>query len=141
MPSFHAGVPYTRTMLWFEILACFWLRKELAYGLHKQSVGALVSAGAWSYSLYLMDVPAMRIYATQPVPRFGAGLNWRLAISFSLGSVDLFYVVVEGPSHRLARRLGTSKSPELQRILRRVAGPDSFAVRDKSVRAISMGHL
>jgi peptidoglycan/LPS O-acetylase OafA/YrhL len=139
MLSFHAGVPYTQTMLWFGILAFFWLRKELAHGLNKRPAGALVSAGAWSYSLYLIHVPAMRIYAKLPVPNFGAGLNWCLAIGFILGSAYVFYLVVERPSHRLARRLGTSQFFQLQRAPEPV--PDPFAARGKSARAASVGRL
>jgi peptidoglycan/LPS O-acetylase OafA/YrhL len=138
MLSFHAGVPYTQTMLWFGILAFFWLRKELAYGLNKQPAATLVSAGAWSYSLYLMHVPAMRIYAKLPVPNFGAELNWCLAIGFILVSAYVFYLVVERPSHRLAQRLGTSKSPAPLRVPQRVPEPDSFTPRSKSPRAISI---
>jgi len=58
--------------------------EELAYGLNKQPASALVSAGAWSYSRYLMHVPAMRIYGKLPVPNLGAGLNWCLAIGLIL---------------------------------------------------------
>jgi peptidoglycan/LPS O-acetylase OafA/YrhL len=138
MLSFHASVHYPQTMLWFGILAYFWLRKELAYGLNKQPAAALVSAGAWSYSLYLMHVPAMCIYAKLPVPNFGAGLNWCLAIVFILGSAYLFYVVVERPSHRLARRLGTSKSPAAQAVSQLVPDHSSFAPRANSARAASI---
>jgi len=138
MLSFHGGVPYTQTMLWFGILAYFWLRKELAYGLNKQPATGLVSAGAWSYSLYLMHVPAMRIYARLRVPNFGAELNWCLAIGFILGSAYIFYLVVERPSHRLARRLGTAKSPEARSIAQRPPDTSSFAPRAKSARAASV---
>lgn len=141
MLSFHGGVHYTQTMLWFGILAYFWLRKELAYGLSEQPAGALVSAGAWSYSLYLMHVPAMRMYSRLPVPNFGAELNWCLAIGFILVSAFVFYLVVERPSHRLARRLGTGTSAAAHRFPQRVAGASSFAARGKSARSISIGHL
>jgi peptidoglycan/LPS O-acetylase OafA/YrhL len=129
MLSFHAGVPYTQTMLWFGILAYFWMRKELAYGLNRQPASALVSAGAWSYSLYLVHVPAMRIYSKFSVPNFGASLNWCLAIAFILGSAYVFYLVVERPSHRLARRLGTGKSAAAQPIPHFVPNSGSFAAR------------
>ena len=140
MLSFHAAVPYTQTMLWFGILAFFWLRKELAYSLNKQPAGALVSAGGWSYSLYLVHIPSLHIYAQLRVPNFGAQLNWCLAIGFVMGSAYLFYLVVERPSHRLARRLGTGERPAPQRISQ-PAVHDSFAPRGKSARAISIGHL
>jgi peptidoglycan/LPS O-acetylase OafA/YrhL len=137
MLSFHASVHYPQTMLWFGVLAYFWLQKELAYGLNQQPSGALVSAGAWSYSLYLMHVPAMRIYAKLPVPNFGAEVNWCLAIGFILASAYVFYLVVERPSHRLARWLGTSHSPTAQRITQLTPGPDRFVPRSKSAKVIS----
>jgi peptidoglycan/LPS O-acetylase OafA/YrhL len=108
--------------------------------LNKQPAGALVSAGGWSYSLYLVHIPSLHIYAQLRVPNFGAQLNWCLAIGFVMGSAYLFYLVVERPSHRLARRLGTGERPAPQRISQ-PAVHDSFAPRGKSARAISIGHL
>jgi peptidoglycan/LPS O-acetylase OafA/YrhL len=54
MLHFKGGVPYTQTMMWFGILAYFWVRKEIAYGKTRTPNRWLVAAGAWSYSLYLV---------------------------------------------------------------------------------------
>jgi peptidoglycan/LPS O-acetylase OafA/YrhL len=55
-------------MIWFGILAYFWIEAELAYGMHRGPTGALVSAGAWSYSLYLVQQPAFMFYQKWQLP-------------------------------------------------------------------------
>jgi peptidoglycan/LPS O-acetylase OafA/YrhL len=104
--NFKFGVHFTQTMLWFGILAFFWIRKELAHSLRRPPVAALVSAGAWSYSLYLVHVPAIIIYTRLLLPSFGPIVDWCMLIGFVLAFAYVFYVVVELPSHRLARRVG-----------------------------------
>ncbi|HXT75915.1 MAG TPA: hypothetical protein VN780_06460 [Candidatus Eisenbacteria bacterium] len=41
-------------MMWFGILAYWWVRKEVAYGKTRTPNRYLVAAGAWSYSLYVV---------------------------------------------------------------------------------------
>ncbi|HXZ12307.1 MAG TPA: acyltransferase [Candidatus Sulfotelmatobacter sp.] len=102
--NFQAGIPYTQTMLWFGILAYFWLRKEIAYGANHKPLALFASAGAWSYSLYLMHIPAWDILQKFHVPNLGYISDWCLTAGFLLGVSYLFYLVIERPSHKLARR-------------------------------------
>jgi peptidoglycan/LPS O-acetylase OafA/YrhL len=110
MLHFKCGVPYTQTMIWFGVLAYFWVKNELAYGKFHPPNRQLAAAGAWSYSLYLMHAQGMSLYARLPIPFLGYILNWLLTISTSLGFSYLFYLLVERPSHSLARRIKLTQS-------------------------------
>jgi peptidoglycan/LPS O-acetylase OafA/YrhL len=112
MLNFKFGIYFTQTMLWFGILALFWIRKELSNSLRIPPVSALVSAGAWSYSLYLVHIPALTIYRRLSLPSFGPIVDWCLQLCFALAFAYVFYLLVEVPSHRLARRIGTRKYRE-----------------------------
>jgi peptidoglycan/LPS O-acetylase OafA/YrhL len=105
MIHFKAKVSSTQTMLWFGILAYFWIKKEIAYSKHHQPWTLLASWGLWSYSLYLMHVPALALLAKLQVPSIGYILDWCVSIAFIGGISYLFYLSVEKPSHRLARRV------------------------------------
>lgn len=104
MLHFKLGVPFTQTMIWFGVLAYFWLRQELAHGKVNAPNRFLVAAGAWSYSLYLIHANggAMLLllgWKLPPIP------NWFLVIGSSLLFSYVFYLLVERPSHQLARRI------------------------------------
>ena len=105
MIHFKVGVSVPQAMLCFGILAYFWIKKEIAYSKHHQPWLWLASAGLWSYSLYLMHVPAMAVFKKLPLPSFGYILDWCFSIAFIMGLSYLLYLVVERPSHRLARRI------------------------------------
>jgi peptidoglycan/LPS O-acetylase OafA/YrhL len=102
--NFELGLPFTQTMLWFGVLAYFWLKKEIAYGTNHNPPALLAWGGAWSYSLYLMHVPAMVIFQKLPLPNFGHFFNWTISTAFMLGVSYLFFLAIERPSHRLARK-------------------------------------
>jgi peptidoglycan/LPS O-acetylase OafA/YrhL len=124
MLNFHFGIPYTQTMLWFGILAYFWIRKEIAYGKRHKPAALLVFGGAWSYSLYLFHEPAMHIFSKLRIPNFGYMVNWFISFAFMLGLSYAFYLVIERPSHKLARRFHTIRKSEAQREKATVAGPE-----------------
>jgi peptidoglycan/LPS O-acetylase OafA/YrhL len=92
-------------MLWFGILAYFWVKKELAYSMNNPPPRLLVAAGAWSYSLYLVHGAAPQFYKLIPVPNLGYVVNWFVFYAFVLGSSYLFYLAIERPSHMLARKI------------------------------------
>jgi peptidoglycan/LPS O-acetylase OafA/YrhL len=106
--NFFANVPYPLTMLWFGIVAYFWIRNELAYGKNHNPSKLLVFGGAWSYSLYLFHEPAMRVVQKLNLPNFGDMPNWVLATGLILAMSYLFYVLIERPSHKLARMFRTA---------------------------------
>jgi peptidoglycan/LPS O-acetylase OafA/YrhL len=102
---FKGGVPYTQTMLWFGLLAYFWVKRELSYSVDNAPNRHLAAAGAWSYSLYLIHSPGLGIFLRLPIPSLGYDLNWLGAVGSALGFSYVFYLLVEAPSHRLARRI------------------------------------
>jgi peptidoglycan/LPS O-acetylase OafA/YrhL len=102
---FKVGIPYTQTLLWFGVLAYFWIRMELAYGRSSSPNRYLVSLGFWSYSLYLIHWEGPAIFKMLPIPNLGFLGNWFGVLAISLGLSYLFYLLVENPSHRLARRI------------------------------------
>jgi len=129
MLHFKGGVPYTQTMIWFGVLAYFWVKNELAYGKHHSPNSYLVAAGAWSYSLYLVHVQGMELYWRLPIPNLGYIFSWIGAMAGSLGVAYVFYILVERPSHRLARKVRVTKTAavgeaELSPAVP-VAGPDA----------------
>jgi peptidoglycan/LPS O-acetylase OafA/YrhL len=105
MLHFKGKISLTELMLWFGILAYFWIKKELAYSKLHHPWAPLVSAGLWSYSLYLMHPPAFVLFKKLPLPTFGYTLDWCLAMAFMMTVAYFFYLLVERPSHRLARRI------------------------------------
>jgi peptidoglycan/LPS O-acetylase OafA/YrhL len=112
MIHFKMGVSVPQAMLLFGLLAYLWIKKEIAYSKHHQPWPLLASAGLWSYSLYLMHVPAMALLRKLPLPSFGYVLDWCFSIAFIMVISYLFYLSVEKPSHRLARRIMVTARPE-----------------------------
>jgi peptidoglycan/LPS O-acetylase OafA/YrhL len=108
MLHFKGGIPYTQTMIWFGLLAYFWVKNEIAYGKHAAPNAYLVRAGAWSYSLYLVHAPGMGFYWKLPIPNLGYLLNWFGTMLSSLGVSYVFFLLVERPSHALARKIAVA---------------------------------
>ena len=105
MLHFKAGIPYTQTLIWFGVLAYLWVKEEIAYGKHRQPNRFLAMAGAWSYSLYLVHVQGMEFFGWLRPPNLGYILNWTATMLCSSGFAFLFYLLVERPSHQLARKV------------------------------------
>jgi peptidoglycan/LPS O-acetylase OafA/YrhL len=109
MLHFKTKIHFPQTMLWFGVLAYFWVKNEIAYGKHRAPNRHLVSAGAWSYSLYLIHAQGMGLFWRLPIPFLGYIVNWFGALFSSFGLSYIFYVLVERPSHGLARRVSVSR--------------------------------
>lgn len=105
MLHFKAHIYYTITMIPFGVLAYFWIKRELACSATAKPLNWLVAAGTWSYSLYLFHEPAEIIFSKLPIPNFGFSLNWCARTAFMLALSYLFYLAIERPSHRAARRI------------------------------------
>lgn len=102
---FHVHWPREAVMLIFGVQSFFWIRAELAYGTRVRPMTALARAGQWSYSLYLMHIPIAAAIAGLQLLTFGLVGNWFLLHASALSISYLFYLCVERPSHRLARRI------------------------------------
>jgi peptidoglycan/LPS O-acetylase OafA/YrhL len=114
MLHFKAHVPLTQTMAWFGLIAYLWVKKEIAWSKTRAPGRVLAWAGLWSYSLYLVHAQAGGLWYW---PRklwlsgvnVGPRLNWLAVIVSSLVGAYVFYLMVERPSHRLARRIGSAR--------------------------------
>ena len=105
MMHFKLHVPYTQTMLWFGVLAYFWVRQEIVYGKSHIPNRFLVAAGAWSYSLYLMHWDGETVLSYFRSGKLDSLLDWFLVMASSLLLSYAFYLLVERPSHNLARKI------------------------------------
>ena len=83
----------------------FWIRAEICYYRERAPWKLLAWGGRWSYSLYLIHpiaISACVIYGGL-MPQSRA--DWVFIMVLTLASAYLFYVLVERPSHRFARRI------------------------------------
>jgi peptidoglycan/LPS O-acetylase OafA/YrhL len=105
MLHFHGGISQTRTSIWMGVFAYFWLRAEITYFKHRTPWPVLVRAGRWSYSLYLIHPLVIALcfkflFLTQTTR-----LNSAVMMALILAASYLCYLVVERPSHNLARKI------------------------------------
>lgn len=105
MMHFKLHIPYTQTMLWFGVLAYFWVRQELAHSKVEAPNRLLVAGGAWSYSLYLMHWDGETVLSYFRPGNLDTLPDWFLVIGLSLVISYVFYRLVERPSHNLARKI------------------------------------
>jgi peptidoglycan/LPS O-acetylase OafA/YrhL len=97
------GCPWSLNV--FALLAAAWLIREISFQKSRPAPRLLESAGAWSYSLYLLH-PAFIFLFEQRFPNIGnAWLRWAILCSFVLGACYCFYLLIERPSHALARNV------------------------------------
>jgi peptidoglycan/LPS O-acetylase OafA/YrhL len=106
MLHFHAGIPQTQTCAWFGIVFYWWIRKEIQYGQYRSPSKLLVLGGAWSYSLYLIHPPIIDYFWLRQLVNFGSLRYWLLSTLAVLILSYIFAILIEFPSHRLARRIG-----------------------------------
>jgi len=98
----HMHINYTYTMIFFALWAVKWVDCEIRY-FRKHGVNQVLEYfGKFSYSLYLCHriiFSLLSHFFTTTVRSYIPELLIALGISY------LFYVLVEHPSHKLARRL------------------------------------
>src|SRR5260370_10797196 len=61
--------------------------------------------GVQTCALPIFHVQGMQLFGWLKVPYLGYILNWTVVMLFSLGFAYLFYLLVERPSHQLARKV------------------------------------
>jgi peptidoglycan/LPS O-acetylase OafA/YrhL len=105
MLNFKLHISFTHTMVLFGVIAYLWVRAEVANGKRITPNRYLVAAGAWSYSLYLVHPQGGSLVRRLPLPNLGLLVDWFLVMASSLAFAYLFYLLVERPSHNLARRI------------------------------------
>lgn len=103
---FHSPLGYPWTLNFFAILAAFWLGFEIRYFSAVQPSKWLEYLGLMSFSLYLIHIPAHSLQSFLSLPNLGYLLNWLVSLMFIMISCVLFYLLVENPSHLLAKAVG-----------------------------------
>ncbi len=111
MLHFKAKISYAFTMSAFGVLAYFWVKNEIEYSRHRAPNRFLVAAGAWSYSLYLVHAQGLVLYSRLPIPYLGDVFTWCFSILVMLAFAYVFYILIERPSHRLARLVRLNSTP------------------------------
>jgi len=103
---FHSPLKGDLTHTLYAFPVYFWLRREIErYDLRGRVSPLLASAGLWSYSLYIMHVPGLDLSEPTHFVNIGLILNWARRIVMILALSYAFYLIVERPSHQLARWL------------------------------------
>lgn len=100
---FHSAYGYPWTLNFFALLVPIWLYYELKRWQYISPPHILEWAGSWSYSLYLIHYPASTLFAKLQSPVVSSSLNWCYLVIFVLLLSYIFYLLVELPSHSLAR--------------------------------------
>ena len=102
---FHSPVGAPWTMPLFSVLVFFWLQQEIRQNRAKAPLAFLEKAGAWSYSLYLVHIPAFYFLYLWHVSFRPAPLLAAVQVLFAMLVAYVFYLLVERPSHWLARQI------------------------------------
>ena len=110
--ALHIWLTGSRTLPFFSILVFFWLRREIGYYRTRAPLPWLEKAGAWSYSLYLMHHPAEWVAGLLTIPGDPLVPVWCLKVVLALALSYGFYLLVERPSHWLARQV--KQKPRLE---------------------------
>jgi peptidoglycan/LPS O-acetylase OafA/YrhL len=68
-------------------------------------------AGGWSYSVYLVHVPANAVFGALPLSKLGAAIQWPVQMAFVMAASYLFVLLLNGhrmrwPTQRGKRLLG-----------------------------------
>ena len=101
---FHSPVHYPWTLNLFAVAVALWLQREIAFRQRIAPSAFLEWAGLWSYSLYLLHVPAITLFKRLFPSLHGFVYCWVLMVLFVFSACYVFYLVIERPSHIIARR-------------------------------------
>ena len=102
---FHSEFHQTASGLLVGIFAFLWLGAELAFAAKTPPSSILVWFGTWSYSLYLVHPVVIDVVARAGITSVQSVEAWLLCIVLVLVLSYLFYLVIEAPSHALARKV------------------------------------
>ncbi|MBD1872864.1 acyltransferase [Nodosilinea sp. FACHB-131] len=108
---FHSPIKYPWTLTLFAVFAFFWLEKEVLYYRINAPVPLFEKAGKGSYSIYLVHLLGPALYTYWSLPTFSPVMHWLIQIIFTLLLCYVFYLLVEKPSHLLARAVAEKLSP------------------------------
>ena len=100
---YHSPVGYPWTLNLFALLVTVWLQREIAFRGRVTPAAFFEWAGVWSYSLYLLHAPAGMFFATHFPAVHGTAWSWVVMLLFVLSVCYVFHLLIERPSHALAR--------------------------------------
>jgi len=109
---FHTPIGYPYTLNFFAIAAAYWLFQEIHFFRWYRPFRLTEWAGQWSYSLYLFHVLAMNILNEYYGISTNRMVQWVMQTAWILATSYLFYLLIERPTHRLARRLTATKTKD-----------------------------
>lgn len=102
--KFHTDLSNLITLNLFAFIVCAWLIEEVKYYKKRPAMNALEWSGTWSYSLYICHLLAATflamLFTFQPPL-----IQWVYVFMGTLFLSYLFFLVVEKPSHYLAKRI------------------------------------
>lgn len=102
--GFSIGYPWSLNL--FAIIVGYWIVNEIRWCEKYGANSFLEWIGKWSYSIYLVHVIACPLfYIIFPIACNHGMVSWSLMIGFCFVVSYVFYLVVEKPSHWLARAL------------------------------------
>ncbi|GBO55653.1 O-antigen acetylase [Pseudanabaena sp. lw0831] len=107
---FHSPIKYPWTLTVFAIFAFFWLGKEILHYQNHIPWPIFENAGKGSYSIYLVHVLGPALYKFLSLPTFTPVMHWFVNIVFTFFLCYIFYLLVEKPSHSLARKVAEKLS-------------------------------
>jgi peptidoglycan/LPS O-acetylase OafA/YrhL len=102
---FHTNLHQTFSGVFIGVIYYFWIRAEIVYYKDRAPRRWLVWGGNWSYSLYLIHPIAIQLLLGYYSSVFQSSVGWLLGVTAILLTSYVFYLLVERPSHNLARRV------------------------------------
>lgn len=108
---YHSPIGYPWTLNLFAVAVALWLQREIALRQRVAPFAVLEWAGLWSYSLYLIHVPASALFSAL-FPSLRDGVVGRVfMVLFVFSACYVFYLLIERPSHTIARRASQKFRP------------------------------
>jgi peptidoglycan/LPS O-acetylase OafA/YrhL len=101
---FKTPIGYPWTLNFFAVAAALWLQREIGFRQRVAPFAFLEWAGLWSYSLYLFHVPAVAFFSKHFPSARGTAPGWVFMVLFVFAICYAFYLIIERPSHLIARR-------------------------------------
>ncbi|UAY50672.1 acyltransferase family protein [Ferruginibacter albus] len=100
--KFHLFLSFVITMNFFALLLFVWLKNEILYYQHKKPYTFLEKLGTFSYSLYLLHALIFKMLCNIfTLTKFSYFVFIVLAVVIAY----VFYLLVEKPSHLLAKKI------------------------------------
>jgi peptidoglycan/LPS O-acetylase OafA/YrhL len=114
---FHSPIGYPWTLNFFAVLVAVWLHREITFRQRAAPSRIFEWAGSWSYSLYLIHIPAGALFLMLFPPNLGAPFRWAFMVIFVFIACYIFYLIIERPSHAIARKVAQKLWPYRDPIL------------------------